>query len=410
MKGDFLLTLSKENIIEQIKSFKAPVGFDPKLGMSSNYLNSYLKSWRPLSFFKHKDNEIINFVSKSETMVKHHVTKNGIVIYEPMYPLHELLLSFKVKKSCELKTELAKVKLNKKIEYYLTKLEKENINLYKKYIKSSGSEPKNLLICRIPNLSLDMTFTRKYKDSFCIKEEKLKELIRFNADAYLNRVIFKPRFSHVFTGKIPSLICNLDYKIDSDDWETQELMSFTPQQAISPINDESYIQIRENGIPSQDMYYKKYSAYWKSFNSNFKTAVALTSSKTTGCLFIITLRAFSDEYMAKRFSESKPKKYKDVYIDFPKNIPQKIRQKIKSKIYRLNFKYKFKGSFNFPDDPYDLPKRKSKNTFCITITVNKRTYLDNVFQPENPQNPNQIKKYLDDFFLFLLHFKFPGFT
>ena len=49
-----------------------------------------------------------------------------------------------------------------------------------------------------------MTFTRKYKDSFCIKEERLKQLIRFNADAYLNRVIFKPRFSHVFTGKIPS--------------------------------------------------------------------------------------------------------------------------------------------------------------------------------------------------------------
>ena len=88
----------------------------------------------------------------------------------------------------------------------------------------------------------------------------------------------------------------------------------------------------------------------------------------------------------------------------------KIRQKIKAKIYRLNFKYKFKGSFNFPDEPYDISKRKSKNTFFITIAVNKRTYLDNVIQPEIPQNKHEIKKYLDDLFLFLLHFKFPGFT
>lgn len=343
-------------------------------------------------------------------MIKHHVEKNGTVIYEPMYPLQELLLSFKTKKSFELKSESAKEKLNKKISRYLTKLQKENINLYIKYMNSSGSETKNLLICRIPNLSLDMAYVRKYKDSFCIKEEKLRQLIMFNADAYLQKVIFKPRFSHVFTGKIPSLVCNLDYKINSDDRETQELMSFTPQQAISPINDESFIQIRENGITSQDNHYKKYCAYWKNFNCNFKTAVKMISSKTSGCLFIITLRAFSEEYMRKRFPESKSKKYKDIYIDFPINTPQKIRQKIKAKIYRLNFKYKFKGSFNFPDEPYDISKRKSKNTFFITITVNKRTYLDNVIQPEIPQNTHEIKKYLDDLFLFLLHFKFPGFT
>ena len=114
--------------------------------------------------------------------------------------------------------------------------------------------------------------------------------------------------------------------------------------------------------------------------------------------------------MAKRFPELKKKKYKDVYIDFSKNIPQKIKQKIKSKIYRLNFKYKFKASFNFPDEPYELSKKRYKNVFCITVTVNKRTYLENVIQPENPQNSYEIKKYLDDFFLFLLHFKFPGFT
>lgn len=49
----------------------------------------------------------------------------------------------------------------------------------------------------------------------------------------------------------------------------------------------------------------------------------MTSSKTTGCLFIITLRAFSDEYMAKTFSELKPKN-KDVYIDFLKIFLTKI--------------------------------------------------------------------------------------
>lgn len=403
------MTLSKEEIIEQIKSFKAPVGFDPKLGMSSNYLNSYLKSWRPLSFFNNKDHEIINFVSKSKLMVKHHVAKNGTVIYQPMYPLHELLLSFKTIKLFELKNESAKDQLNKNIDYYLTKLEKENINLYKKYIKSNNLETKNLMICRIPNLSLDMTYVHKYKDSFCVKEKKLRQLIRFNADAYLQRVIFKPRFSHVFSGKIPSLICNLDYKIGRK-CETKELLSFTPQRAVSPVDDETYVQIRENNIPSQDINYNKYCEYRKNFNRGFKSAVATTSSKTNGCLFIITLRAFSDDYMAKRFPESKAKKYKDIYIDFSKNTSQKIKQKIKSKIYRLNFKYKFKASFNFPDKPYELSKKKYKNVFCITVTVNKRTYLDNIIQPQNPQNPYEIKKYLDDFFLFLLNYKFPGFT
>ena len=379
-------------------------GFDLSLKMSMNYLSRYLKGWRELEFISEYYYLLKDYIDSSSLFEMHHIYNNNDYLLVKMYPLKRLLKDFK---KHQLKNILD-VDLNKAylkyIDKSLFKIENQNKELMNK-ISTLKKIEINKLVLRIPHNSPSLNLYDKYSKSLCISKKEFIRLSNYNSDPLLTRLVNGKRFSYMALSDTSRLFFDLERLIGNDGKEDVQGFSFMPKYAISP-DKEDPVKIRNYDYLFQDPNYFTFLNLWTNFNSAFEEKVKELKIKNK-CrrIFVISLHSFSESYIYKKFPYTS-RKCPDINIVLSNKIGDATKQKIKRKIYYLDHKFKIKASFSFPyNDTYELLNASISNAFCITIEINKKIYLDDIYNPKIRDDITSIKKYLDEFLLYLLRFK-----
>lgn len=379
-------------------------GFDLSLKMSMNYLSRYLKGWRELEFISEYYYLLKDYIDSSSLFEMHHIYNNNDYLLVKMYPIKRLLKDFK---KHELKnildSDLNKAYL-KYIDKSLFKIENQNKELMNK-ISTLKKIEINKLVLRIPHNSPSLNLYDKYSKSLCISKKEFIRLSNYNSDPLLTRLVNGKRFSYMAIGDTSRLFFDLERLIGNDGKEDVQGFSFMPKYAISP-DKEDPVKIRNYDYLFQDPNYFTFLNLWTNFNSTFEDKVKeLKIKNKSRRIFVISLHSFSESYIYKKFPYTS-RKCPDINIVLSNKIGDATKQKIKRKIYYLDHKFKIKASFSFPyNDTYELLNASISNAFCITIEINKKIYLDDIYNPKIRDDITSIKKYLDEFLLYLLRFK-----
>ncbi len=394
----------KKDPILEVRNTKALTGYDYKLGMSIKYLCCYLEGYRNVDYIEKLDHEIKDYIYYFKSFQMHHRTKDKQIINEPLYPTKQLLLQY-------LKEEIPKIldkerKLNKTkyIRYELCKINKQIKSMKEKY-KRIYENRINSLVLRIPHLSPSVDKFDEMKSSFCIDKRTFITLSNFNSDPLLDKLVNGKRFSFFASNKYSRLFFDLERLIGNDAKEEKDGFSFLPQYAISPY-EEHKVRIRKFKYAYQDPNYFKILRQWIDFNHQFECAVQNEAMKTKNNLFIISLHSFDESYIIKKFPHFKNRNFPDINITFSSNFNDELKKKIKRKIHYLNHLYHFKVSFKFPyADSYHILNRRKNNIYSMTIELNKKIYLENFIFPSCKTELYNLRKYLDEFFVYLLNIK-----
>lgn len=396
------MKLLNKKLNEKITSFDSYGGFDLNIKMSINYLNRYLKGRREIKFFNSKDELLINYIKSSNLWENHHCEKNNEIVLVSLYPLPTLFIKYLREINTIYDDKKLINKETRKVNKYIEKYKKQNEKLIN-HINKLTYHTNNRLAIRIPHLSSSAGFYDKYKSSFIISKEEFINLSIFNNDIHLDKLINGTRFSYILKGDISRLFIDFERLIGNNSGEENNGFSFIPYYAISNKSDENKVQIRNFKYVYDDPNYLIYLKRYIDFNYIFEKKVKDLLPKTKKYLFILSLHSFSETYVIKKNPRFSKRKFPDINIIFSKNTPKYLLSKIKNKAYYLDHKYKIKASFNFPyNGTYELLFNCNR-TICFTIEINKKIYLEGDNFDTLKDNILPLKKYLDEFFLFLLH-------
>ena len=396
------MEILNQKLSEQLKSLKSCKGFDLKLKMSINYLNRYYKGWRDIDFISIEDYSLRQFALDTNIFEYHHKEVDGEYVLVKMYPMEHVLNHYTAQlKNKENEQEYIKEQIAK-ISAYRTKLVKEKENLIKTINESMVDTP-NKLICRIPHLSPSLYLYETYKNSLTVDQETFIKSSIFNSDPLLDKLINFNRFEYVAKGDISRLFVDYERLVGNNSEEEKNGYSFIPLKAVSYLDIFTYIPIRRYEDIYKDPNYLTFINKWVSFNKSFEDKAKLISNQTQKHLFVLSLHSFSEMCIKKKFPNFRKRKFPDLNIVFSKNTPRLLLEKIKRKIYKLDHIYKIKTSFSFPyNDTYETSSNFNNKTICFTIEINKKIYLKDPLILDLKEDLFNIRKFLDDLFLYLL--------
>lgn len=379
-------------------------GFDLNLKMSMNYLSRYFKGWRELDFISNGYPLLKEYVESTNFYELHHIYENNDFVLVKMYPIKTLLMQFKKTKAVNIEEESIKIFYINAVDKYLKKINNQNKELKTRLAELSKKEI-NELVLRIPHNSPSLKSFEKFSNSLCLSKKEFIDLSNYNSDPLLNYLINGKRFSYMAIADTSRLFVDLERLPGNDSLEDTQGFSFMPKFAISP-HDDSIVKIRNYDYSFQDPNYFTFLTLWTNFNSTFESKVLEISSKEN-CrrVFVISLHSFNESYISKKFPKAK-RKCPDINIILSEKINPRLQEKIKRKIYNLDHKFKIRTSFSFPyHGTYELLNTSISNAFCLTIEINKKIYLEDIYSPKIIANLPFLKKFLDEFFIYLQRLK-----